>query len=157
MSVTRSRHGCPFCDLLFVFSVSPFQDALDRANEVMGSHLTAREVKFHVVRDVAPNKPMLCLSFSAPDAAAVADATSAAPAAVAAPAATGGGISSGAIDTGPTSGGATSDGPISAGGGRGPSSTDDVPVAGREVNGEKERRYSTDSKRQRTEGDDGRL
>ncbi|CAM9438977.1 unnamed protein product, partial [Laminaria digitata] len=45
-------------------------DALDRANEVMGSHLTAREVKIHVVRDVAPNKPMLCLSFAAPDAAA---------------------------------------------------------------------------------------
>lgn len=45
-----------------------FQDALDRANEVMGSSLTQREVKIHVVRDVAPNKPMLCLSFLAPDA-----------------------------------------------------------------------------------------
>ncbi|CAN0494638.1 unnamed protein product, partial [Ectocarpus sp. 12 AP-2014] len=45
-------------------------DALDRANEVMGSSLTQREVKIHVVRDVAPNKPMLCLSFLAPDAGA---------------------------------------------------------------------------------------
>ncbi|CAM9759096.1 unnamed protein product, partial [Hapterophycus canaliculatus] len=45
-----------------------FQDALDRANRVMGSSLTQREVKIHVVRDVAPNKPMLCLSFLAPDA-----------------------------------------------------------------------------------------
>ncbi|CAM9621756.1 unnamed protein product [Scytosiphon promiscuus] len=44
------------------------QDALDRANQVMGSSLTQREVKIHVVRDVAPNKPMLCLSFLAPDA-----------------------------------------------------------------------------------------
>lgn len=44
-----------------------FQDALDRANEVMGSSLTQRDVKIHVVRDVAPNKPMLCLSFLAPD------------------------------------------------------------------------------------------
>lgn len=44
------------------------QDALNRANEVMGSSLTQQEVKIHVVRDVAPNKPMLCLSFLAPDA-----------------------------------------------------------------------------------------
>lgn len=44
------------------------QDALDRANEVMGSSLTQRDVKIHVVRDVAPNKPMLCISFTAPDA-----------------------------------------------------------------------------------------
>ena len=63
---------CP-CSVFFSFSPTSFtaavQDALDRANEVMGSSLTQRDVKIHVVRDVAPNKPMLCLSFAAPDAA----------------------------------------------------------------------------------------
>lgn len=44
------------------------QDALNRANEAMGSSLTSEDVKIHVVRDVAPNKPMLCLSFTAPNA-----------------------------------------------------------------------------------------
>ncbi|CAN0425635.1 unnamed protein product [Pylaiella littoralis] len=52
----------------FSKAADPKQDALDRANEVMGSSLTQRKVKIHVVRDVAPNKPMLCLSFLAPDA-----------------------------------------------------------------------------------------
>lgn len=44
------------------------QDALDRANSVMGTSLTRDDVNVRVVRDVAPKKPMLCLSFRAPDA-----------------------------------------------------------------------------------------
>ena len=56
----QPSHPSPHCCVL--------QDALDRANEVMGSSLTQCDVKIHVVRDVAPNKPMLCLSFVAPDA-----------------------------------------------------------------------------------------
>lgn len=43
------------------------QDALDRANGVMGTGLTRAQVQVRVVRDVAPKKPMLCLSFRAPN------------------------------------------------------------------------------------------
>lgn len=74
-SSSLSFFACLFWLVLTLLSLhnpSPhccvLQDALDRANEVMGSSLTQRDVKIHVVRDVAPNKPMLCLSFVAPDA-----------------------------------------------------------------------------------------
>jgi tRNA (guanine37-N1)-methyltransferase len=43
-------------------------DSLARVNEVLGSSLERNDIRVHLVRDVAPNKAMLCVSFQAPEA-----------------------------------------------------------------------------------------
>ena len=44
-----------------------YQEAIDRCAEALGSPLTEGDVEIRVVRDVAPNKYMLCVSFQLPD------------------------------------------------------------------------------------------
>lgn len=60
------RYNAPVIIVLFSTRGCSWQDALERANAVMGSHMARADVHFHHVRLVAPNKPMLCLSFRAP-------------------------------------------------------------------------------------------
>ncbi|CAM9316117.1 unnamed protein product [Chrysoparadoxa australica] len=47
----------------------PAAEAIERINRVMGAALTAQDVRVHKVRSVAPKKPMMCLSFQAPQCA----------------------------------------------------------------------------------------
>ncbi|KAG5185254.1 hypothetical protein JKP88DRAFT_269654 [Tribonema minus] len=65
-------------------------DAIARAAAALGAPLAAADVKVHVVRDVAPKKPMLCLTFRAPACAAAGSGGSAASAASGAAAAASG-------------------------------------------------------------------
>jgi hypothetical protein len=84
-SVDWQAHGFTAPPMIHCYCFSkaddPAQDAIDRANAVMGTQLPRDAVQVHFVRDVAPKKPMMCLTFRAP---AVASASSDAVAAAAA-------------------------------------------------------------------------
>jgi hypothetical protein len=77
-SVDWQQHGFTAPPMIHCYCFSkaddPAQDAIDRANAVMGTQLSRDAVAVHFVRDVAPKKPMMCLSFRAPAAAAAAAA-----------------------------------------------------------------------------------
>jgi hypothetical protein len=79
-SVDWQQHGFIAPPMIHCYCFSkaddPAQDAIHRANAVMGTALPRDAVQVHFVRDVAPKKPMMCLSFRAPAAAAAASTSS---------------------------------------------------------------------------------
>jgi tRNA (guanine37-N1)-methyltransferase len=49
-------------------NITPEQEAINQCSKHLGCQLDSTTVKIHVVRDVSPNKNMLCVSFPLPEA-----------------------------------------------------------------------------------------